>query len=619
MDTGKDWRGNSEESEDEEVASGINKLFNSTNKYTGQQGEGEPTLEEIQALAASIDQVRIQDPGREAIRNETARENATQTVNFTLGEAINPSVTRDGLLTQKKNKSQDETDPWRQMQFPPGISNDDRVSRRDEDRVANSRSMASGRGQAPGLGAYPRNTRPVGVQQHTGPGFTWAGMSIHTAIKYIPDFDGRPENLDYFINTIREMVGVYGPGSQGIILKVLPQKMKKLAARVMGSSAASYTNIEEFFEDLIVQFGDQEDEDLVRIELRQAEQEEGESAARFGQRVQALEEKLKKLCVRECNDAWSRETTVQKISRNALHSFLSGLRNPREYKVTTYNPRTLREAIRIAGKIEMEQKIKNKRVSSPTATRQRATNRQVAKVQFDTDTEEENSSTSEENVNTIANLLMKLLPQTANARAVASNKAGYQEPKSQGDTGRPLYCKVCKRAGHDLNSCFKIQNALERGETVLELGPKTQYPNQNQYQRQPGFPPYPQSPRNFNGNPNQNWNNGNFGNSNQNGGVYRNGYRNNWNRRYNNDNYNNRGDNYNNRYSPRNEYGGNQNYNSYGGGEYQNSSQYRTGQRPNSPHESQTFTNRNQSQPQPRENKSGSNANQNQGGSLNYQ
>ncbi|CAB0040246.1 unnamed protein product [Trichogramma brassicae] len=184
-------------------------------------------------------------------------------------------------------------------------------------------------------------------------------------VKQIPKFDGKPNTLKLLCTAVEEAVEQL-PFSSKKIVRALQPKLVGDAQYIVGN-LADYQNAQELLRDLRDRFVNRNVADGLAMQLGSAKQQAGEDVRKFGVTIRSLYDNVV-AAYRQAPDlnAFERESAIYSLQSSVVDCFLYGLLEPLKMEVRIKNPKTLAEAIEVAG--ETERKLRYRSVTGSNIT-----------------------------------------------------------------------------------------------------------------------------------------------------------------------------------------------------------------------------------------------------------
>ncbi|CAB0028081.1 unnamed protein product [Trichogramma brassicae] len=184
-------------------------------------------------------------------------------------------------------------------------------------------------------------------------------------VKQIPKFDGKPNTLKLFCTAVEEAVEQL-PFFEQKIVRALQPKLVGDAQYIVGN-LADYQNAQELLSDLRDRFVNRNVADGLAMKLGSAKQQAGDDVRKFGVTIRSLYDNVV-AAYRQAPDinAFERESAIYSLQDSVVDCFLYGLLEPLQMQVRIKNPKTLAEAIEVAG--ETERKLRYRSVTGSNIT-----------------------------------------------------------------------------------------------------------------------------------------------------------------------------------------------------------------------------------------------------------
>ncbi|CAB0037097.1 unnamed protein product [Trichogramma brassicae] len=247
-------------------------------------------------------------------------------------------------------------------------------------------------------------------------------------VKQIPKFDGTPDILKLFCTAVEEAVEQL-PFFEQRIVRALQSKLVGDARYIVGK-LTGYQCAQELLRDLQDRFVNRNVADGLAMQLGSAKQKAGEDVRKFGVTIRSLYDNAI-AAYEQAPDlhAFERESAIYSLQSSVVDCFLYGLLEPLKMEVRIKNPKTLAEAIEVAG--ETERKLRYRSVTGSNIT-------SVGLIGVPLCTE-----------------------QSGNTNASDDKRVVCQICEKPGHSGRDcnivkralLQCSICNRRGHEASTC----------------------------------------------------------------------------------------------------------------------------------------------------------------------
>ncbi|CAB0039509.1 unnamed protein product [Trichogramma brassicae] len=261
-------------------------------------------------------------------------------------------------------------------------------------------------------------------------------------VKQIPKFDGTPDMLKLFCTAVEEAVEQL-PFFEQRIVRALQSKLVG-DARYIVVKLTGYQCAQELLRDLRDRFVNRNVADGLAMQLGSAKQKAGEDVRKFGVTIRSLYDNAI-AAYEQAPDlhAFERESAIHSLQSSVVDCFLYGLLEPLKMEVKIKNPKTLTEAIEIAG--ETERKLRYRSVTGSSIIT-------VGLIGVPLRTE-----------------------QFANTNACDDKQMVCQVCDKPGHLGKEcnlikralLQCSICNRRGHEASTC----NSANDGSPELDHAP----------------------------------------------------------------------------------------------------------------------------------------------------
>lgn len=309
---------------------------------------------------------------------------------------------------------------------------------------------------------------------------TTMAFSVDLGIKFIPEYDGSPQELDRFFLNADLLYKTLTDNKE----KKLFVEFAKCRLRGKAFNFIKYKNIEnwdEFKKELRGQFSEAKSVEQLQVELVQIRQFRNEDVKIYGNRVEQTLSQLNDACIlREGTDS---SELIQKMNSNtALKAFQDGLKDPIKIIIKACRFTSLRESITKA--IEEELSLNNNKMINPFHNYNEqnkiikcqicqrfghiATNcvsfRNQNRSQFhNTSNYNNNSNIFRPSFNSTSNFNQNQKPNQSNYRNFSQNlNKSEQKPNLSSTTyfNRSvnqmfINCGYCRKNGHHIRDCNK--------------------------------------------------------------------------------------------------------------------------------------------------------------------